>query len=644
MSHSPAPAVAAPWRMETMLGRVLVEDGEASAAGVEAALAEQRETRERIGAILVRRGLDPEALARALARQLRLTYAPAPLRPDPAALTLVPHALALRHRVLPLSATARAMRVAMADPLDAAAVDDLQFRTGRRTEPVVATEAAVERGLAEAYGDEAVRNALRRLGTGAGAAAAPGDTTGARAGAQTGTEPRDEGADMLRQAEAPPVVALVDVLLERAVSAGASDIHIEPEGGKIRVRARIDGVLRPLLELPASSASAVTSRIKIMAGLDIAVKRRPQDGRSAVVVEGQRVGVRVSTLPAADGEKVVLRLLDPRSARRSLDHLGMEPPLRSALSRALDREHGLFLVTGPTGSGKTTTLYAVLESRDRDGRNLVTLEDPVEYRVDRTTQVQVQPKAGLTFAAALRSVLRQDPDAILVGEMRDRETAEVGLAAALTGHLVLSTLHTIDAPGAVSRLMEMGAPRYLVAGGLVGVLAQRLVRRLCPDCRTVTPATGDLLHELGLPTPSHLPQPVGCHRCGGTGYRGRVGVFELLRVDARVRELILEAAPTDAVREAAMAAGMVPLAVHAWAKVEAGVTTLDEIRPLLALLADDARLCRSCGARVAKDHAFCPLCGGELVARCACGARARPHWRFCGACGEWLDAAAAAPR
>ncbi len=607
-----------------MLGRVLVEGGEASEAEVEAALAEQGETRERIGAILVRRGLDPEAVARALSRQLRLTYASPPLAPEPEALALVPRALALRLRIVPLAATTRVLRVAMADPLNGAAVDDLQFRTGRRVEPVVATEAAVGGGLAEAYGEEAVRTVLRRLGEGAG----------------EGPSTVDERDDVLRQAsEAPPVVALVNLLLDRAVGAGASDIHIEPASDRIRVRARVDGVLRPLLELPPSSASAVTSRIKIMAGLDIAVKRRPQDGRSAIVVDGQRVGVRVSTLPAADGEKVVLRLLDPRSARRSLDHLGMDPPLRQALAGALNREHGLFLVTGPTGSGKTTTLYAVLESQDRDGRNLIALEDPVEYRVERTTQVQVHPKAGLTFAAALRSVLRQDPDTILVGEMRDRETAEVGLAAALTGHLVLSTLHTIDAPGAVSRLVEMGAPRYLVAGGLVGVLAQRLVRRLCPECCTAAPATEDVLHELGLPTPPHLPRPVGCERCHGTGYHGRVGVFELLKVDARVRELILEAAPTDAVREAAMAAGMVPLAVNAWAKVEAGLTTLEEIRPLLALLSDDARLCRSCGARVAREHLFCPQCGGDLARRCACGARARPHWRFCGECGSRLDGA-----
>jgi type II secretory ATPase GspE/PulE/Tfp pilus assembly ATPase PilB-like protein len=333
-----------------------------------------------------------------------------------------------------------------------------------------------------------------------------------------------------------------------------------------------------------------------------------------------------------------MRLLDPGDRRPSLAMLGLGGALGAELELALDREHGLFLVTGPTGSGKTTTLYAVLESRDRVGRNILTLEDPVESRLAGVTQVQVQPRAGLTFAAALRSVLRQDPDVIMVGEMRDGETAETGLAAALTGHLVLSTLHTIDAPGAVSRLVEMGAPRYLVAGGLVGVLAQRLVRRLCPDCRTVVPAGQHDLARLGLPTPIHLPRAVGCDRCGGTGYRGRVGIFELLRVDAAVRELILEGAPTDAIREAAAAAGMIPLPLDAWSRVEAGLTTLEEVRPLLTLLADAAAACRSCGSPLGRGHLFCPLCGGGVTRRCACGAAAGPHWRFCGACGVRLSA------
>jgi type IV pilus assembly protein PilB len=613
-----------------MLGRLLVEAGAVTEAQVEAGLEEQRDTRERLGVILVRAGVDPEAVARALAAQLRLAYAPPPLRPERAALELVPRPLALRLGIVPLSTTERGIRVAMADPLDAGAVDDLQFRTGRRAEPVVATAAAIDRAQMEAYGEEAVRQVLSRL-TQANGGASP--ASGASA------SEKDGGIDVLRHAsEAPPIIALVNLLLERAVDAGASDVHIEPRDGRLVVRARVDGVLRSILELPAGSGPAVTSRIKIMAGLDIAVKRQPQDGRSAVAASGRQVELRVSTLPAADGEKVVIRLLDPGDGRRGLDTIGLGASLTAELEQALDREHGLFLVTGPTGSGKTTTLYAVLESRDRVGRNILTLEDPVECRVEGLTQVQVRPRAGLTFAAALRSVLRQDPDVIMVGEMRDRETAEVGLAAALTGHLVLSTLHTIDAPGAVSRLVEMGAARYLVAGGLVGVLAQRLVRRLCTACRTVAPAGGQGLVRLGLPIPTHLPRAVGCTRCGGTGYRGRVGVFELLRVDAAIRELILQGAPTDAIREAAAAGGMTALPLDAWSKVEAGLTTLEEVRPFLTLLSEASASCRSCRASLGRGHVFCPLCGGGVTRRCGCGAAARPHWRFCGACGVRLSA------
>ena len=604
-----------------MLGQVLIDDGAASADAVDAALAEQTETRERIGAILTRGGVDPEAVARALARQLRLSYAPPPLEPEPDAVGLLARDHAVRLRMVPLALDGRTLRAATADPLNAAAIDDLQFRTGRRAEPVVAAPPTIDRGLVSAYGDAAVQAVLFRLRTN-GRGSAP--------------DVEDDTEELRQASEAPPIIALVNLILDRAVGAGASDVHIEPDRERVAVRGRVDGVLRELVELPATAGPAVTSRIKIMAGLDIAIKRRPQDGRSAVTVDGERVGIRVSTLPAQDGEKVVMRLLDPRSARRSLDSLGMVPAIRAPLDAVLGREHGLFLVTGPTGSGKTTTLYAILESRDREARNIITLEDPVEYRLDGLTQVQVQPRAGLTFATALRSVLRQDPDVVMVGEMRDRETTETGLAAALTGHLVLSTLHTNDAPGAVARLTEMGVPRYLVAGGLTGVLAQRLVRRVCEHCATVAPVTGDDLFALGLPTPPHLPKATGCDRCDGTGYAGRVGVFEMLRVTPAIRELILADAPSDDIREAASAAGMTPLALDAWRKVEAGLTTLEEVRPLLALLADDARSCRQCGGRVARDHLFCPLCGGELRRRCGCGAVARSHWRFCGACGASL--------
>jgi type IV pilus assembly protein PilB len=611
------------------LGQVLIALGAIDQAELDAALETQRRTGERLGAILTGRGLDAELVARALARQLRLPHATAPLRSEPAAVALVDGSLAARLRVLPVSADDRTLRVAMADPLDLAALDDLRFRTGRRIDPVVASPVAVEAAIMAAYHDGAMSAVLTKLP----AAAAPG-------GASAQRVPQPDTVDSLRSASAaPPVVAVVDLVLARAVQHRASDVHIEPAGGTLRVRARIDGVLRELMVLPPESRGAVVSRIKVMAGLDISVKRRPQDGRGAVRVQGRELALRVSTLPTHAGEKVVIRLLDSGDAGQRLDQLGMAPVLHERFARLLLRSHGVILVTGPTGSGKTTTLYAALAALDRERHNVITLEDPVEYRLPGLTQVQVHRKAGLGFAAALRAVLRQDPDVIMLGELRDRETVEIALAAALTGHLVLSTLHTNDAPSAPARLYEMGAPPYLVAGGLIGVLAQRLARRLCLHCRAQqTARAGDLL-ALGLPPRDvQVFAPVGCARCDGTGFRGRVGVYELLLATPRLRERIVRRAPADALRETAHADGMVSLASDAWTKVRAGITSIREVAPLLALGGTDGTLCPGCAAPVRAAFSACPDCGATLRRRCACGLRLDDRWRFCPGCAAELSA------
>jgi len=621
----PATTAGPPSRL---LGRLLVAAGAVRETELAAALEEQRATRERLGEILVRRGVDPEQIARALAAQLRLPYAPPPLRVEPAALERVDRALALRHRIVPLSLSERALRIATAEPLDPAAPDDLRFQTGLRIEPAVATPAAIDEALASAYGAVVVQALLDRLPAHA-RRADPAETPGDSAAESP------ELRALRRASEAPPIVALVDLILQRAAAARASDIHIEPAGERLRVRVRVDGVLREILDLPAHVSAAVVSRLKITAGLDIAVKRRPQDGRTTVTVEGRHLALRVSTLPAQGGEKVVLRILDPDNAGRPLDDVGLDPVELQRFTGLLGRGHGVILATGPTGSGKTTTLYAALAAIDRERRNVITLEDPVEYRLPGLTQVQVHRRAGLTFAAALRAVLRQDPDVIMVGELRDRETVEVAMAAALTGHLVLSTLHANDAPGAVARLGEMGAAHYLIAGGLIGVLAQRLARRLCSHCKVERVASPDELAGLGLPpgTP-RLFEARGCNRCDGTGFRGRIGIFELLVVDSRIRQLILRQASADRIRDAARAAEMRTLGQDAWAKVRAGLTTLDEVRPLLALLADEAPACPHCGTGVRTDFSACPGCGHILRPRCPCGARLEEGWRCCPACGE----------
>lgn len=609
------------------LGQVLLAVGAVDQAELRSALDAQRRTGERLGVILVQRGLDAEQVARALARQLRLPHAAAPLQPEPAALQLIDGRLAARLRVVPIAATERTLRVAMADPLDMAAVDDLRFRTGRRVEPVVASPTTVDAAIVAAYHAHAVNDVLTKLPGGDGTA--PAGPAGPRVdGRQADT------VDSLRSASAaPPIVALVDLVLAQAVQRRASDIHIEPVGSGMRVRARIDGVLRELMTLPPHSRGAVVSRIKVMAGLDISVKRRPQDGRGAVRVQGRELALRVSTLPTHVGEKVVLRLLDAGNAGQRLDQLGMTPDMHARFNRLLVRSHGVLLVTGPTGSGKTTTLYAAMAALDRERHNVITLEDPVEYRLPGLTQVQVHRKAGLGFAAALRAVLRQDPDVVMLGELRDRETVEIALAAALTGHLVLSTLHTNDASSAPARLYEMGAPPYLVAGGLIGVLAQRLARRLCVHCRAQHTAGPDELGALGLPhRPAQVFAPVGCARCDGTGFHGRVGVFELLAVSPRMRERIVRRAPADALREVARTDGMIPLSTDAWAKVQAGMTSIREVAPLLALGAADSTLCPGCTTPVRTAFDVCPACGAPLRRRCVCGRRLDDTWQFCPAC------------
>ena len=604
-----------------MLGHYLLAAGVVQEAELQAAVEEQRRTRERIGDVLVRRGLAPEHVARALAAQLRLPYADAPLRPESAALRLVAGNVARRLRVLPLRCTERELAVAMAEPLDLNALDDLRFRTGRRIAAAVAVPSAVNAAIGEAYHSGAVDDVLTRIGRG------PPPAPVAAAASAT------DGVELRRASEAQPIVALVELLLSRSIQLRASDIHVEAA----RVRARVDGVLRELLALPPHMRGAVVSRIKILAGLDIAVKRRPQDGRGMVKVAGREFALRVSTLPATGGEKVVLRLLESSSQAEPLAGLGMAADHHAQLLRLLQRSHGLILVTGPTGSGKTTTLYAAMAGLDRDRRNILTLEDPVEYRLPGLTQVQVNRRAGLGFAAALRATLRQDPDVIMVGELRDKRTVQTAMAAALTGHLVLSTLHTNNAPSAVARLVEMGAPPYLVSATVVGVLAQRLARRLCPHCRIDVETDPAELLDLGLPAlPTVIHVPQGCSRCDGVGYRGRIGIYELLPVTAEIRERILRRGSADAVREVARAAGVRSLAEDAWLKVLSGATSLEEVRPLLRVLGNEAPCCPRCASPLRAGFAACPACGLRLRARCACGALAEAQWRHCAECGTPL--------
>ena len=393
----------------------------------------------------------------------------------------------------------------------------------------------------------------------------------------------DLAADVRDLANQPPVIRYVNLLVREAYDAGASDIHLEPGRGGLAARFRLDGVLAPAPEPPAELHHAVVSRVKLLAELDIAERRRPQDGRIRVRLEQRELDLRVSTVPTLFGESVVLRLLDRGGRPVTLPELGMPADVLRGMERLARRPHGMLLATGPTGSGKTTTLYAALGLRDAAAEKIVTVEDPVEYQLPGVTQVPVHRQAGVTFAAALRSILRQDPDVVMVGETRDPETAEIAMQAAMTGHLVFSTLHTNDAVSAVPRLLDLGVPDYLLAATLEGILAQRLVRRVCDGCREAYEPSAEAVARLAGDgeRPRRLVRGAGCRACRGTGFRGRLGIFELLEMDDGLREAGARRAPQAELRERARAAGMRPLRADAWEKVTQGLTTVDEVLRVL---------------------------------------------------------------
>lgn len=576
-----------------LLGQLLIDAGVLTSGALKDALAEQSRSGRRLGEVLQRRGLVDEAdVAKALSVQLNLAYVAGPLRPNPEALAKVQPKLARAKGVLPLSLDGRRLTVAMADPLDGEAVDDLRFQSGCHVDAVAAPPSAVARGVLDAYGGE-LPELLNRLGR------------------NSAPEGRSEARVLEQEASAAPIVQIVDHILATAVDARASDIHIETMGDGSRVRLRVDGLLSTATELPPGSHHAAISRVKIMAGLDISVRRRPQDGGFTVQRGDSKLTVRVSTIPTTGGEKAVLRLLDPGDAPRSLSSLGFADHDLKRLRQLLDRRQGVLLAAGPTGSGKTTTLSGAVAELSAEKINIVTLEDPIEYRFPGVAQMEIDRKAGVDFPSGLRAILRQDPDVILVGEVRDRETAEIAMSAAVTGHLVLTTIHTVDAPSAVVRLLEMGVPPFLVAGGLAGVVAQRLVRRLCARC------AGRGGRE--------------CPVCTD-GYHGRHGVFEVLLVDDEMRTAVSSGASISSLRALARENGMGSMARDAMRKVAEGTTSPHEAGRIIALSAGSAAQCGSCGESLPPGAAGCPGCGRPRGTKCSCGEPLARNWRFCPAC------------
>jgi type IV pilus assembly protein PilB len=554
------------------LGELLIRDGLLTRDQLKVALADQRQQGRRLGYSLVKLGFVNEVeLTKVLARQYRMPAVDlSRFEPDEQVLKLIPAEVARKNQVLPLRRDGRLLTVAMADPSDLGLLQDLKFITRFDVVPVVTGEFTLQALVDRCY-EQADQPQLSELLR---------DMEEIGDELELVEEEEDEVVTAAQINDA-PVVRLINGILVEAVRRGASDIHIEPFEHELRVRYRVDGALLEVMRPPLKMKAALTSRVKILAQLNIAERRIPQDGRIKLKVNNRVIDFRVSTLPVLFGEKIVLRILDKGNLTLDLTTFGFEPKAEQDLMRAILNPYGMVLVTGPTGSGKTTTLYSALQRINTIDSNIMTAEDPVEYNLEGINQVQVRPDIGLTFAAALRSFLRQDPNVIMIGEIRDLETGGIAIKAALTGHLVLSTLHTNDAPSTVTRLIDMGIEGFNVASAVNLVVAQRLVRRVCKECKEEKRYTREELVALGmdLEQASSITfyKGRGCEACGGTGYRGRAGLYEVMALSPALRRLILRGASVEELRDQAVSEGMLTLRKDGIKKLERGITTLEEV-------------------------------------------------------------------
>jgi len=566
--------------MSQRLGDLLVKEKIITHDQLDRALKAQREQgpNSRLGSTLVHLGfVSDEEVTNFLSRQygvpaINLQY----FEIDSSVVKLIPEETAKRYQILPLSRVGASLTIAMVDPTNVFAMDDIKFMTGFNIEPVVASESAIMEAIDKAYGGSAQESNVDEL------LASMGDEADVELQAE---QDEIDLAELEKSADEAPIVKLVNIVMTDAVKRGASDIHIEPYEKEYRVRFRIDGVLQHIMSPPMKLKDAITSRIKIMAKMDISEKRLPQDGRIMLKMQmggkKKQLDFRVNCLPTLWGEKVVMRLLDKENLRLDMTKLGFEPESLEKFQRAVLKPYGMVLVTGPTGSGKTNTLYSSVSLLNKPDTNIMTAEDPVEFQLHGVNQVQMKESIGLNFAASLRAFLRQDPNVILVGEIRDFETAEIAIKAALTGHLVLSTLHTNGAPETISRLMNMGIEPFLVATAVHLICAQRLIRRICVECREEVPMPPQAKVDAGF-TPEEAKtvkifKGKGCAVCNGTGYKGRAGLYEVMEVDDDIRELILIGASAVELKKKAIERGMITLRRSGLVKVKEGVTTLEEV-------------------------------------------------------------------
>ena len=549
------------------LGEILREAGLISEDQLLEALETQQRTGERIGKILVKLGMvEEDKMMDYLGEQLGIPHINlSTYSIDPEVVKLIPEKMARKYQSFPLFKIADTLTVAMSDPFDVVALDNLKYISKCKIEPAISSEVKILRAIDQYYRSLAIMKEI-----------ADGEESIEVITSDKGDMDLGDAAALMDEA---PVIKLINSVIMQAIQSRASDIHIEPDKNILRIRFRVDGVLHEIMSPPKRLHAAMISRVKVMADMDIAEKRLPQDGRFHVKFWEKEISFRVSTITTIHGEKVVLRILDKSAFAFGLEQLGFSQENLDIFEKLVRKPYGIILVTGPTGSGKTTTLYAALDRINTLDKNILTIEDPVEYELKSINQIPVNPKVGLNFAEVLRTVMRQDPDIIMIGEIRDMETAEIAIRAALTGHLVFSTLHTNDAPGAVTRLVDMGIEPFLISSAILGVLAQRLVRRLCEKCREEYTPTKEALESLGFELDKEYKfyQPKGCKYCQGTGYRGRQGIYELFVPDHYVRDLIIRRPSTDMLRQAGIHAGMKSLMEDGMRQVIEGITSIEEV-------------------------------------------------------------------
>lgn len=622
------------------LGEILLKSGILNEEQLFRALEKQKRTGKRLGELLVELKITSEVeIAQTLGSQLGYQFVEMISSIDKEVLLLVPENLVKKHSIIPLRLEKGELIIAMTDPLDFNTIQDLSFYCGFIIQPAVATPSLLRETIKKFYGSSPAQTDEKLIKK----IISDSQKDLNEAPLQIIPEIRDDGSEGLveQRHQLAPIIEMANLILAKALKLNTSDIHIEPFANESIVRYRVDGLLHESMRFPKWIHGALVSRIKVLANLDIAMKRVPQDGDIRLKANGKEVTLRISSLPSYYGEKVVIRILDETSDLLKLDSVGLSISDQEKVKEMLSHQKGLILVTGPTGSGKTTSLYAMLNQINHSSINIITVENPIEYHLPGITQVQINSESGLTFATALRSILRQDPNVILIGEIRDTETAQIAMRAALTGHLVISTLHTNDAPSAVTRLVDLGVPNFLISSLLIGVIGQRLLRQVCPECKKSFSPTDEEKKAFNIteahPKKIHFFKGTGCKSCHNSGFKGRNAVYEILQMNSRLRD-VLSLNPTEQqFKTACRDAGLVTMYENGLQKVRDGVTSYSEVLRCVGIDEHQETLCGTCDHHFRAEYSLCPICGEKPKNRCThCNQIIQLSWNYCPFCEKKL--------